>query len=192
MELQIFQILQILIIVVFATFISDFRQKKGMKPLINEKLTRLLKFSYLIPLSIYVYVIFTMDCVPVYDYFALIITTIGALTAGKGKTDLSDCHTWTGYCLDSSKLMVKGIYAYIRHPIYTGIYLFAIGGFITVILHAPLILTAIIVSALLFILSFLTGITHKEHVYLEKKIGPEFIKYKNQVHSFLPIRKYKE
>jgi protein-S-isoprenylcysteine O-methyltransferase Ste14 len=123
---------------------------------------------------------------------ALIITTIGSITAAKGKTDLSSCHTWTGYCLDSSELMVKGIYGYIRHPIYTGIYVFALGGLITVIPHAPLILTLIIIAALLFILSFLAVITKKENRYLSGKIGTDFIEYKNQVHSFLPIRRYKK
>jgi protein-S-isoprenylcysteine O-methyltransferase Ste14 len=188
---EIFKIIQIVIIVVFAVFISDFRRKKGMKPLINEKLTRILKLSYLVPLTIYIYVIITLESIALYDYLALAITTAGALTAAKGKMDLSPCHTWTGYCLDSSQLMVNGIYAYIRHPIYTGIYIFTIGGLLTVIPHATLILSSIIVAAVVFILSFLAIITHKENVYLSEKIGPEYLEYKNQVNSFLPIRKYK-
>lgn len=192
MLIETFKAIQTVIILVFALFISDFRRKKGMKPLIDEKLTRVLKLSYLIPLTIYIYVIFTLESIAFYDYLALTMTSIGALTAAKGKMDLSVCHSWTGYCLDSSQLMVKGIYAYIRHPIYTGIYIFAIGGLITVIPHAPSILSAIIIATLAFILSFLAIITHKENSYLSEKVGLEYIKYKNQVHSFLPIRKYKE
>ena len=190
MELLIFKTAQIIVAIVFAVIISDFRQKKDMKPLINVKFTWILKISYLIPLSVYVYVLATLNSISSLDVLALAITAIAASVAAKGKVDLSPCHTWTGYCLDSPKLMVTGIYAYVRHPIYTGIYLFVIGGSLTVIPNAPSPISTVIGLYLVFVLSFLVLIAVKEEKYLQRRIGSQYIKYKKQVHSFLPVKRF--
>ena len=175
---------------VFVGFISDFRKKTDMVPLVNEKITKLLKFSYFGPLIICGYTLANMDYLTYLDFLALALTFLGTFIVVKSKLDLGICHTWAGYCKQSSELEVSGIYAYIRHPLYTGIHLFSVGELLTLARHTQWYLTLIAVIMGLFMISFLTITTSKETDYLTKKLGEHFIKYKEQVHPFLPIKKY--
>ena len=186
----IFKIVQFAIAVTFVVFISDFRKKSGMIPLVNEKITKLLKLSYLFPLVIFSYSLLIMKTVTSFDVLALTLTSLGTFTATKAKLDLGICHTWTGYCKDSSFLKVDGIYAYIRHPLYTGIYLFIIGGLMTVITHAPWYLTTVALAMIAFIMTFLSISSVKETAHLRNQLGEEFKNYQEQVHPFLPVKRY--
>jgi len=175
---------------VFVVFISDFRKKTGMVPLVNEKITKLLKFSYFGPLIICGYTLAIMDYLTYFDFLALSLTVLGTIVVVKSKLDLGICHTWAGYCKKSSELEVSGIYAYIRHPLYSGIHLFSVGELVTLTLHAPWYLTLIAIIIGLFMTSFLSITASKETDYLTKNLGEHFVRYKEQVHPFLPIKKY--
>ena len=190
MWVTIFKLVQFIIMGVFVVFISDFRKKTGMVPIVNEKITKLLKFSYFGPLIICGYTLAIMDYLSYLDFLALALTFLGVVIVVKAKLDLGICHTWAGYCKQSSELEVSGIYAYIRHPLYTGIHLFSVGELLTLTLHAQWHLTLIAVIMGVFMISFLTITASKETDYLTKNLGEQFIKYKNQVHPFLPIKKY--
>lgn len=188
--IEIFRFVQLAIIAVFAACISDFRKKKGMTPLVNEKATLVLKLSYLIPLAIYAYVVFTLNSISVLDIAAISVTILGASITLKAKIDLAKHHTWTGYCLESPKLVTKGIYAYVRHPLYVGIYVFSIGGFLTMIQHTPLLLSVIALGTSIYIMFFLGFLAVKESNCLSEKLGNVYLEYKKQVHPCLPLRKY--
>ena len=186
----IFKLVQFVIMGVFVVFISDFRKKTAMVPLVNEKVTKLLKFSYFGPLIICGYTLATMDYVSYFDFLALTLTVLGIIVVVKAKLDLGICHTWASYCKQSSELEVSGIYAYIRHPLYTGIHLFSIGQLMTLVVHAQWYLTLVAVIMGLLVITFLTVAASKETDYLTKNLGEYFIRYKEQVHPFLPIKKY--
>ena len=162
-----------------------------MVPLVNEKITKLIKLTYFGPLLICVYTMATMETVLPYDYLALTLTVLGTLVVVKSKFDLGICHTWAGYCKTSSKLEVSGMYAYIRHPLYTGVALFSLGELAMLLFHAPLFLTVTAFILGLLVVNFLTFAATKETAYLTKHLGDLFIKYKQNVHPFLPLRKYR-
>jgi protein-S-isoprenylcysteine O-methyltransferase Ste14 len=188
----IFKILQISVIFGFVFFISDIRKKNQAIPLVNERFTKILKISYLIPVSIYSYILLTINSIKYLDYLALVITSVGLVVAALAKISLSNKHTWTGYCLSSSDCFIaKGIYIYIRHPLYTGIFLFSIGGLLTVVPTSPWFLSMTIILSLCYILSFLTIIARKETQYLIRQFGEPYIQYSKQVHPFLPLRRFK-
>ena len=195
MDVAAFKLTQFAVLFVFAIFISDFRKKKGITPLVSERLTLLMKISHFVPLIAFVYVLITLNTVLSFDIIALGLTFIGTVIVVKAKLDLSRHHTWTGYCLHGSKFTTKGIYAYIRHPIYTGIYVFVIGGFFTVVPHASWQLsTTLSVTALFcmaYIMAFLALLANKETNTLLRQHGVKFRKYKEKVHPFFPLRKYK-
>ena len=48
MNLKIFQVLALVFLIIFTFFISDFRNKKGMQPMVNKKLVSLIKYFYVI------------------------------------------------------------------------------------------------------------------------------------------------
>ena len=186
-----FKILQFVVIAVFAAFISDIRKKDQSVPLIDEKFLRILKISYLIPLALYAYVLITMDYVSVLDIIALSATTLGTFIAALAKINLAGMHTWTGYCKENTNCFFsKGIYRYMRHPLYTGIYVFALGGLVTLLPHSEWFLAVIVLAALAYITGFLALSAKRETEFLSRKLGSEFADYRQRVHPFLPIKRY--
>ncbi|HEY9205124.1 MAG TPA: methyltransferase [Candidatus Methanoperedens sp.] len=190
-SLILFKTVQFIILVTLLLFISDFRKKKGMHPLINYKLILVLKLCYLITVCIYGYVLVTLDRLLLSDFVAIILTFLGTLLTAKAKIDLGKYHTWIGYHLEITKHVTKGVYAFIRHPLYTGVYIFIFGLLSTLIPHAPWFLTAIILITLAYIMTFIAIAAAREDKYLSQDFGEEFLKYQKQVHPFLPLRKFK-
>jgi protein-S-isoprenylcysteine O-methyltransferase Ste14 len=186
----IFKLVQLVTMGVFIVFISDLRKKTGMVPLVSEKITKILKFSYFAPVIICAYTLTTMDYITSFDFVALALTFTGTVVVVKAKLDLGICHTWVGYCKQSSELEVSGIYSYMRHPLYMGVHLFSIGGLVILALHSQWYLTLVAFIMGLFVISFLVIAASKETAHLTKNLGESFVRYKEQVHPFLPIKKY--
>jgi len=185
-----FQFCQAVVAIIFAVFISDFRRKGGMVPLISEKWTYVLKLVLLVPLLVYSYTLLTLNGLSPVDFVGFGLTFLGTALVVKAKWDLARHHTWTGFCMDAPKLVSHGIYSYIRHPLYAGVYLFVSGLMLAVMLHASWYLVVPAGLALVYILSFLAVSASRETRRLEKKLGLEFTEYKKQVHFCLPLRKY--
>ncbi|UCE40187.1 MAG: isoprenylcysteine carboxylmethyltransferase family protein [Candidatus Aminicenantes bacterium] len=78
------------------------------------------------------------------------------------------------------KLATKGIYGYIRHPIYGSWILFIIPG-IVLLINSLIGLTIPIFMYVLFKILIV-----KEDKYLEDKFGEEFFKYKKRVGEIFP------
>ena len=185
-----FQFFQAVVALTFAVLIADFRRKAGMVPLINEKWTYVLKLVLLAPLLVYSYTLLTLNVLVPFDLASFGLTFLGTFLVVKAKWDLAKHHTWTGFCMDAPKLVSHGIYSYIRHPLYAGVYLFVSGLMLTVTLHASWYLIVPVGLALVYILLFLAVSASRETRRLEKKLGREFTEYKKQVHFCLPLRKY--
>lgn len=189
-----FKIVQFIILCTFVVFISDFRKKEGMSPLVHEGWIHLLKISYLVPFLIYLQILFTMTQISAFDAPAMGLTLLGTALVGKAKNDLSSRHTWAGYCSGSVKLMTDGVYAYIRHPIYTGIFMLIAGSLFTILprlnLSSSLALAAAALISVSYTMSFLAFLASKETRAMLAKHGPAFKHYVKTVHPFLPIRKY--
>jgi protein-S-isoprenylcysteine O-methyltransferase Ste14 len=185
-----FQFFQAVVAITFAVFIADFRRKAGMVPLINEKWTYVLKLVLLAPLLVYSYALLTLNGLSPVDLASFGLTFLGTALVVKAKADLARHHTWTGFCLTAPQLVCHGIYSYIRHPLYAGVYLFISGLMLTVTLHASWYLVVPAGLALVYILSFLAVSASRETRRLEKKLGRVFTEYKKRVHFCLPLRKY--
>lgn len=182
---------QVILVIIFTYSISDFSIKKDKIPIINKKLIQILEIFYLIPLCIYAYVILNSNSILCFDIPGCFLTSVGTLLVAKAKSDLGTQHVWTGYCLLNTKLVTKGIYAWIRHPLYTGICVFIIGGLISLIPRAPFLLIGVTLMVVIYILIFIIFVATKETKYLTEKLGDEFLKYKTQVYPFLPIKRFK-
>jgi len=185
-----FQFCQAVVALTFAVFISDFKRKAGMVPLISEKWTHVLKLLLLVPLFVYAYALITLNMLSSVELVGFGLTLLGTAVVVKAKWDLARHHTWTGFCMNAPKLVSRGIYSYIRHPLYAGVYLFVSGLILTVTLHMSLYLVVPAALALAYILSFLAVSASRETRRLEKKLGREFTDYRKQVHFCLPLRKY--
>jgi protein-S-isoprenylcysteine O-methyltransferase Ste14 len=135
-----------------------------MIPFVDEKITMLFKLSYFILVTIFAYTIVTIDYLTSFDFVALALTFLGTVIIVEAKLDLGICHTWVGYCKQSSKLEVSGIYAYMRHPLYLGVHLFSIGGLVLLTFHAQFYLTIVAFIMGLFMILFLTIAASKDRL----------------------------
>jgi protein-S-isoprenylcysteine O-methyltransferase Ste14 len=185
-----YRLIQTAIILVFTFFISDFRKKNQMIPLINPRLTLLLKFCNPIPILTTLVTFWIMEELVVGDLIALCFAALGTYIAAKAKLDLGKFHTWTGYFAGGPKFITTGLYAVIRHPLYTGIFMYMTACAITVILHAPLPGVVLFGVTCTYITIFLITSARRETAALEKQFGTQFQEYSRQVHSFLPLRRY--
>lgn len=78
------------------------------------------------------------------------------------------------------ELVTKSVYAYIRHPIYAGIFLSVIG--------IELILSSYLVLVLLFIaIPVMQYQAHLEETILTKHFGEQYKAYKKRTRRFLPF-----
>ncbi len=186
--LSAYRVFQVLILAIFAIFISDFRRKPDMIPLIDRRLTLLMKLSYPIPTAINFYVLFTLERLYPVDFLSLAFNAVGAFLVVRAKRDLGERHTWTGYGAAHTQLVRHGIYGLIRHPLYTGIYLFIMGSLTLAIAHAPWFLALIMAVTLGYIMAFLIVAARREDRLLREQFGQEYLAYQAQVHAFLPVR----
>ena len=177
-------------LIVFVVFTFDVRRKGDMKPLLDGRLILANKVGLGLGFGIFAYVVITLESALPTDYLAIGLAYAGTLIVIKAKRDLGKHHTWAGYCKQTSKLEVSGIYSYIRHPLYTGVHLFSLGELAMLIFHAPYYLTLIAVLMGGLMVTFLTFTASKETDYLSEKLGEQFLRYKEEVHPFLPLRKY--
>ncbi len=192
MGLKIFQALALACLAVFTFFISDFRNKKEMLPLLNKKIVSIIKLFYFVPVFIYIYVLLNLKDIFFHSYIGILLTFGGTFLVAKAKIDLGKYHTWAGHILSSTKIVTRGIYAFIRHPLYTGIGVFIVGGITVGIKNNPfsLFTTVAIITLIIFIKFFLILSAAKESCFLKETFGEIFMEYKKQVHPFLPIKKY--
>jgi protein-S-isoprenylcysteine O-methyltransferase Ste14 len=190
----VFKIIQFAVMGVFILFISDFRTKKNMVPIVGKVWTLLLRASYLVPIIVYLQVLFVAAWIGISDVIALGITTLGASLVVKAKLDLAEYHTSVGYRSGFHAFICNGIYAHMRHPLYAGIYLVIIGSLFTVIPHIQKFLfTPFPIAALagvLYAMGFLGLLARKETKALKEIYGVPFQHYCAVVHPFLPLRKY--
>jgi protein-S-isoprenylcysteine O-methyltransferase Ste14 len=78
------------------------------------------------------------------------------------------------------QLATKGVYGYLRHPIYASWIIFIVPG-IVLIKNSFLDLTIPVFMYLIFSVMIL-----EEEKYLEKKFGKEYIEYKKKVNAVFP------
>jgi protein-S-isoprenylcysteine O-methyltransferase Ste14 len=194
MNVLLFKLVQLAIIVVLIVFISDFRRKRDMVPLVRERWTSILKMAYLVPLAVYAHALIRMQSIASLDFIALAMTLLGTFLVIRAKRDLAAHHTWAGYCLKSERFTAHGIYAYIRHPLYTGIYIVVLGSLFTILprlnLSQSIALPAAALFSVSYVMGFLALLANRETSTLLDKYGVPFRRYMESVHPFLPLRRY--
>ena len=190
-QTTVFKCLQVTTILVFLVFISDVRTKRRMIPLMTRRVVIGIRLWYPMILGTYGYAVGTLHRLFAYDWIALAITSLATALVVKAKLDLAGQHTWAGFFLEGPQLTIRGAYSWIRHPLYTGIYMFALGGGGTIVLHERAGITAVTCLGLLCIMAFLAAAARREDQALERQLGDEFLQYKTRVHAFLPIRKWR-
>jgi len=188
----LFKAVQFGVLAIFIWYGFDLRRKHGMTPLALPWLTRVMKVVSCVVVVLYVYVLWAVHELVWTDVLALVFTTSGAALVRAAKQALGDSHTWTGYCMEAPTLVVSGIYAYLRHPLYTGVYLFEIGALWTFVPRLDMLPVWGVVLAgicLLYAMSFNATMAALETRRMTRRFGPEFEAYRERVRAFIPLRR---
>jgi protein-S-isoprenylcysteine O-methyltransferase len=106
-------------------------------------------------------------------FLGLLIAIVARYTIGRnwsGSIDIKKGH----------ELITTGIYGYVRHPIYSGVFLMALG--------AVLVLQSIICLLLLILITIFFVFKYKqEEKFLEKYFPQEYPVYKKRVKAIIPF-----
>jgi protein-S-isoprenylcysteine O-methyltransferase Ste14 len=82
------------------------------------------------------------------------------------------------------KLLTTGVYAIVRHPMYSGIIVFFAPG-VALWFRSWIILTVPLVAYIIFKI-----LIPKEEKYLEEKFGKEYLDYKSKVNAVIPLPRF--
>ncbi len=183
-----FKITQALVAVLLLFFVFDFRLRgerhlNAGTPLLVALLFPAYAIGYL---SV---VLFFLKSITVLDWVAFFISLTGLVLVIKARVDLKDRYAWPGQFRLNTQLVRNGIYAYMRHPIYIGVFMFVTGTLLTVIVHSVLwlgILMAIVAASLL---AFVTLAARYEEVRLQEELGEVYISYQCEVNAVLPFNR---
>ena len=102
-------LLELANLIVFTLVILPRKQPVNARPLLPVTATRLLRLTFLIPILVFGYSLFFSHQIGPVEWGCLILAIVGNALVIKGKWDLGESHTWTGYYLPRAK---KG---YARH-----------------------------------------------------------------------------
>ncbi|RUT04366.1 isoprenylcysteine carboxyl methyltransferase [Dulcicalothrix desertica PCC 7102] len=116
-------------------------------------------------------------------YVGLLLSAIGALMVILGWKEIYRRY-WSKK-EGRGRLVTKGIYAYIRHPQYTGFLLITLGMLVEWV-TIPLLIMYPILIVLYYRLA------KKEERDMEREFGREYIEYKRRTSMFLPLPKIKQ
>jgi len=164
-----YKLIQLIAGSVFCVFISDYRQKKRMVPLVHPRSALLTKCCYPILFVAWIWVVIRLEAITVLDWFALGLSLTGTVITIKAKLDLGDRHTWAGYRIENATPIAHGIYRYIRHPMYTGITMMILASTIVIALRLPWWLTICFILTNLWIIGFLIVSARRETVFLKQQ-----------------------
>lgn len=187
-----FQVAQWAVLAVFGFFISDFRRKTGMVPLLDRRAIVVMKLCYPVPVLTYVYIIATLKSLNTLDFVALLLTTSGTLLLALAKTHLGASHAWTGHYRADVPIITHGVYRWIRHPLYVGIAIVICGSLFTILPHGTPLASTIVVVFVAGILFFLVLSARTETRHLEEQRGASFQRYRRAVHPILPLKPFRD
>lgn len=162
----LWMLLELVNLIVFTLFILPRRQPADARPLLPLTATRLLRLTFFIPILAFGYSLFYEHLISAMDWVYLAIAIIGNVLVIKGKWDLGGSHTWAGYFLPRAKRVSRGIFAWVSHPMYTGIILVIISCSMVYITRLPMWLSGLALICCFYIIGFLILAALRENRHL--------------------------
>lgn len=188
LSVLLFKIVAYVVLLVFVLIISDVN-KKDSKPLTKQIWITLMKLLFPIPALCYGFFLYKLENVTIWDIGALGFMVIGVWIIIVSKMKLGDRHSWTGYAKQKIDSFERtGIYGYIRHPLYTGIYVAVTASMIVVFQRAQLnsFIFWAYVLANVYIYAFIYISSLKESISLREQFGEKYAVYEREVAAFVP------
>lgn len=159
---KLFIDIELVNLLIFTLFIYEHKGKAGMKPLIDLRAIQLLKATYLLPIIAFGWSLSVPAPVTAFDWFCLLLAIGGTTLVVKGKLDLGQNHTWAGYYLPNGKIVRNGIYRWLPHPMYTGIFMVILSCSAVYIVRLHWAISAVALVCCAYVVVFLSIVAMRE------------------------------
>ncbi|MGM0482505.1 MAG: methyltransferase family protein [Patescibacteria group bacterium] len=177
----------VLIFLVFDHRVGGRKRSNGSRlPLIVGTLLPLYGLGYLWVLF------YSFNSLTIFDQVSFVFISVGFVMVLKARMDLRGNYAWPGQFMEETQIVKSGIYAYMRHPIYTGVGLFLIGTIFTVVAHSDLVLGMPLAVLSASLLALLASVARHEETCLARELGDVYVSYVCEVHAFLPFSQGKK
>jgi protein-S-isoprenylcysteine O-methyltransferase Ste14 len=182
-----FQVFALAVTITFAAVIADIRKKPGMTPFLATPWLMLQKAVAVATLGMFGFILVRQLTTPdILDWLGVVISAVGTGIAAKGKRDLAESHAWAGYFRTKVSLVRHGIYSRLRNPIYCGIFLYIVGGFLTALHDGSWPLKFGIVLCSSYLVTFLLISARRERELLRREFGTDYEEYASETRAFVP------
>ncbi len=191
-----FKIFSSVLLAIFFYFGYDMKSRSDWKSVTASHSILIMK-STAVLLAVVLYgVIFMMDSLTAIDFVALGLFFMGALLVRSAKTELekNNAFTWTGYVLDKPNLVTSGVYKFVRHPLYLGVYCVEFGGACIGLTRTDLWfpefyvwVNAALVIGIVYAVLFNALLASKESKNLQNIFGDEYVLYQKRVPAIVPF-----
>ena len=118
---RIFQITAGTLAAFFLYYGLDVRRKDGAKDFVAPVWQKLMKFCSFLLVGVAVWITLSVRQLNATEWLDLALMASGTAFVAAAKHALGKAHTFTGQYLEKPILVTRGIYAFIRNPLYFGV-----------------------------------------------------------------------
>lgn len=191
-----YKIISAVVLAVFFYFGYDMKRRSNWKSMAPTHSIIIMKSTAVLLAVILYGVIYMMETLSAVDLVALGLFSLGAFLVTSAKTELvkNNAFTWTGYALEKPNLVTSGVYRFVRHPLYLGVYCVEFGGALIGMTRThiwfPEIymwVNAALVIGIIYAVLFNVLLAKKESQNLQNIFGEEYVRYQKRVPAIIPF-----
>lgn len=198
--LIVFKSTAAILVVVFLYYGMDVRRKAGTRHFVAPVWQSLMKFSSFALIAGFTWIAFSVRQLDMTDWLSVAALAAGTAFIVAAKRALGAVHTFTGQYLDQPGLVMHGVYAMTRNPLYFGVFLCESGAVLFMLHQAPALLPesypywlTVLAWALAYAVAFNLDMAVNEARYLQECFGDDYRNYQARVPFLIPsIRPKKE
>lgn len=192
--LNIIKLFFLFVAIAFVKYGLDTGQKTGMRAFIPQSFILLMKQSCVLLLFFFLYALFKLEDFSFVFITGLLLGSCGTYIIFIAKKTLGESFTWTGHYKENSKLVTKGIYSYLRNPLYSGVFLVEIAYLLIVTKEVFFPLEGymrfvgffLLYCPFMYAFGFNLVMAKMERDCMRKEYLDEYVDYEENVPAFIP------
>jgi len=191
--LTLFKSMAAIVGVVFLHYGMDVRRKTGTRYFVPRLWQALMKICSLALISAFMWIAFSVQQLDGIDWLCLAALVAGTTFIVAAKRALGTVHTFTGQYLEQPGLVMHGVYAMTRNPLYFGVFVCEFGASIFMLHQVPALLPQTYVywlsafaAALVYAVAFNWNMALNEARYLRERFGDAYRQYQFRVPFLIP------
>lgn len=198
--LMLFKSVAAILVVVFLYYGMDVRRKAGTRYFVTPVWQSLMKICSFALITAFMWVALSIRQLDMTDWLSLAALVAGTAFVVAAKRALGAVHTFAGQYLEKPGLVMHGVYAVTRNPLYFGVFLCEFGAALFMLHQTPLLLPqthpywlSALAAALIYAVAFNWNMAVNEARYLQGCFGDAYRQYQARVPFLIPfIRPGKE